>query len=46
MGNLTSWDSTLNDLCVLAPPALVDASIRWTPIDPHHARTEYSNAQA
>lgn len=34
----------LNDLCVLAPAALVDAPIEWTPIDDHHARATFANA--
>ncbi len=34
----------LNDMCVLAPAALVDASIDWTPIDDHHARAIFTNA--
>jgi hypothetical protein len=34
----------LNDLCVLAPAALVDAPIDWTPIDHHHARATFTNA--
>lgn len=34
----------LNDLCVLAPAALVDAPIEWTPIDDHHARATFTNA--
>jgi hypothetical protein len=34
----------LNDLCVLAPSALVDASIDWTPIDDRHAQATFTNA--
>jgi hypothetical protein len=34
----------LNDLCVLAPAALVDAPIEWAPIDDHHARATFTNA--
>jgi hypothetical protein len=34
----------LNDLCVLAPAALVDAPIDWTPIDEDHAKATYTNA--
>ncbi|MBI4934582.1 MAG: hypothetical protein HY828_11930 [Actinobacteria bacterium] len=34
----------LNDLCVLAPAALVDAPIEWTPIDDHHAQATFANA--
>ena len=34
----------LNDLCVLAPAALVDAPIEWTPIDDHQARAVFTNA--
>ena len=32
-----------NDLCLLAPAALVDARIRWEPIDHHRARGSFSN---
>lgn len=34
----------LNDLCILAPAALVDAPIEWSPIDDHHAQAKYTNA--
>jgi hypothetical protein len=34
----------LNDLCVLAPAALVDAPIEWSPIDDRHALATYTNA--
>lgn len=34
----------LNDLCVFAPAALVDAPIEWTPIDDHQARATFTNA--
>jgi hypothetical protein len=34
----------LNDLCVLAPAALVDAPIEWTPIDDHHVSATFTNA--
>jgi uncharacterized membrane protein YphA (DoxX/SURF4 family) len=34
----------LNDMCVLAPAALVDAPIDWTAIDDHHARASFTNA--
>jgi hypothetical protein len=34
----------LNDMCVLAPAALVDAPIDWTPIDDRQARATYTNA--
>lgn len=34
----------LNDLCVLAPAALVDAPIEWVTIDPHHVRATFTNA--
>jgi hypothetical protein len=34
----------LNDMCVLAPAALVDAPIDWTPIDDRRARAAYTNA--
>lgn len=35
----------LNDLCVFAPAAIVDAPITWTAIDGHHARATYTNAR-
>lgn len=34
----------LNDMCVLAPAALVGAPIQWTAIDTHHAKATYANA--
>jgi uncharacterized membrane protein YphA (DoxX/SURF4 family) len=34
--------TVLNDLCVLAPAALVDAPIDWTPIDDHHVRASFT----
>ncbi|MHB1140023.1 MAG: DUF6544 family protein, partial [Microthrixaceae bacterium] len=34
----------LNDLCVLAPAALVDAPIDWTPLDDRHARATLTRA--
>ena len=34
----------LNDMCVLAPAALVDAPIEWTAVDDHHARATFTNA--
>ena len=34
----------LNDLCVLAPAALVDVPIVWTPIDDHHVSATFTNA--
>lgn len=34
----------LNDLCVLAPAALVDAPISWTPVGDHRARATFTNA--
>lgn len=34
----------LNDLCVLAPAALVDASIEWAPLDDHQAQATFTNA--
>jgi hypothetical protein len=34
----------LNDLCVMAPAALVDAPIEWTPIDEHHVSATFTNA--
>jgi len=30
--------TVFNDLCVLAPAAIVDAAVTWHPIDDHHAR--------
>jgi hypothetical protein len=32
-----------NDLCVLAPAALVDARVTWYPVDDHHARGAFTN---
>jgi hypothetical protein len=32
----------LNDLCLFAPGALADDAIRWTPIDAHTARADYT----
>jgi len=32
----------LNDLCLLAPAALIDPSIRWEPIDERSVRAEYT----
>ncbi len=34
----------LNDLCVLAPAALVDAPIEWTPMDDHQVSATFTNA--
>jgi hypothetical protein len=34
----------LNDLCVLAPAALVDEPIDWEPIDDRRARARFSDA--
>ena len=34
----------LNDMCVLAPAALVDAPITWTAIDDNHAQATLTNA--
>jgi hypothetical protein len=31
-----------NDLCVLAPAALIDPTIRWDPIDQHSVRAYYT----
>ncbi|MGL5811332.1 MAG: DUF6544 family protein [Nocardioides sp.] len=36
--------TVLNDMCVLAPAALLDASIEWTPIDDRHTRATYTAA--
>ena len=33
----------LNDLCVLAPAALIDAPITWQPVDAHHVRALFTN---
>jgi hypothetical protein len=32
-----------NDLCVLAPAALIDAPVTWKSIDPHRVRAEFTN---
>lgn len=32
-----------NDLCVLAPAALVDAPVRWHGVDDHHVRGSFTN---
>jgi len=32
-----------NDLCVLAPAALIDAPITWQPVDAHHIRALFTN---
>ena len=32
----------LNDLCLLAPAALVDAPVRWEPVDEHAVRAHYT----
>ena len=32
----------LNDLCVLAPAALIDAPITWQPVDAHHVRALFT----
>ncbi len=32
-----------NDLCILAPAALVDAPVTWQPLDDHHARGTFTN---
>jgi hypothetical protein len=32
-----------NDLCVLAPAALVEARVTWQPLDDHHARGAFTN---
>lgn len=36
--------TVLNDLCLLAPAALIDLPIRWTEIDDQRAIAEYTNA--
>ena len=35
--------TVFNDLCVLAPAALVDAPVTWEPIDAGHARGTFTN---
>jgi hypothetical protein len=32
-----------NDLCVLAPAALIDAPVVWRGLDPHRVRAEFTN---
>jgi len=32
-----------NDLCILAPAALIDAPITWQPLDDHHVRGVFTN---
>lgn len=32
-----------NDMCILAPGSLIEASIRWEPIDAHSARAAFTN---
>ena len=32
-----------NDLCILAPAALIDAPIVWQPVDGHHVRGTFTN---
>lgn len=34
----------LNDFCLLMPPMLVDAPIRWEVVDARHVRATYTNA--
>lgn len=34
--------TVFNDLCVLAPAALVDAPVDWQPLDEHHVRATYT----
>jgi hypothetical protein len=34
----------LNDLCLFAPAALVDAPVRWSAVDDHRAIAEFTNA--
>ncbi len=36
--------TVLNDLCLLAPAALIDLPIRWTAVDDQRALAEYTNA--
>jgi hypothetical protein len=35
--------TVFNDLCVLAPAALIDAPITWQALDPHRVRAEFTN---
>ncbi|CAN5141089.1 hypothetical protein BH20ACT3_BH20ACT3_00010 [soil metagenome] len=35
----------LNDLCIFAPAALVDAPISWQPLDDRRVRAAYSNGE-
>jgi uncharacterized membrane protein YphA (DoxX/SURF4 family) len=35
--------TVFNDLCALAPAALVEARVTWQPIDQHHARGTFTN---
>jgi len=34
-----------NDLCLLAPAALVDAPVTWQPVDEHHVRGTFTNGR-
>jgi hypothetical protein len=34
-----------NDLCLMAPAALVDAAVRWQPISDHYARAFFTNGR-
>lgn len=34
----------LNDICVLAPAALIDTPVAWTAVDDRHVRATYANA--
>ena len=36
--------TVFNDLVVLAPGAIIDAPVRWTPIDANHVRGDYTDS--
>jgi hypothetical protein len=42
--NQSETVTLLNDLCVLAPAALVDAGIRWETLDPQRVKAVFTNA--
>jgi hypothetical protein len=41
--NQSETVTLLNDLCLFAPAALIDALIEWEPIDDHHVRASFTN---
>ena len=41
---LSETVTLLNDICVLAPSALIDAPIVWQPLDSLHVRAAFTNA--